>query len=271
MTKESILNIISNMDTIHLKAIEEYLEHQMYPDDDDIKIKDKKYVIYHNYSTIIAELIAKIEVYLHDMPKQISGLIETTFRILSSASVEKNEENELTLYDYAFKYEMFLINVLYLMLVDTYIREIKKYIKTLKKFNYRAIEVRDGILFMEEVNTNLKQVLVSYKRGKKKFKQIYDVGLWGYMMILNKVPCLNKNFRVEENVVFRNSDTLTELYDAFSNAEKVMELCEENYSNIINNGYNSTPLKRFLNIVPTIVTITLTILAAIVIYKEWLV
>lgn len=164
MTNEELLLIISDLDESQRQALEQYLEYLKIEDNEVACIQDKKMDIYNKYSTTIAYLIAKVEVCKHDLPRQVTGMIETIFRILSSASATEEQGRALSLYDVVMKYEECLVNLLYLMLVDYYVKEIKKYRKTLKKFKYQSIELEDGILFMEKVNNKLKKLKELYKK-----------------------------------------------------------------------------------------------------------
>lgn len=257
MTNEELLLIISDLNERQRQALEQYLEY-LKPEDNEVAcIQDKKMDIYNKYSTTIAYLIAKVEVCKHDLPRQVTGMIETIFRILSAASATEEQGRELSLYDVVIKYEECLINLLYLMLVDYYVREIKKYRKTLKKFKYQSIELEEGILFMEKVNNKLKELRGLHKENKRLFKNIYNINSLKFMMLMDKFNFLNRTYDEDLNIGIVADDKLPDLALAFNIAEETVGVCEENYSRVINNGYNSTYIKRFLCIIPTLASVIL--------------
>lgn len=266
MTDEKIFAFISSMDQKQHEALEKYLEHQMILDIEEVEVKKKKYAVYHEYADTIADLVAKIEVYAHDLPRQICGLIEMTFRILSVASVEKAKDKELILYDVALKYEKFLINILYLTLIDIYVKEIRRYRRVFKKFKYRAIKLDNGIFIKQHINNQLCVVSSLVKKSKKTLKVMYSINEWHLMIFLDKLPFVEKLLELNVDIGIENNSDIQELICAFNLAEEVMDICEVNYSKIINNGYNSTFIRRILHIVPTIISVVLAVLGAITIY-----
>ena len=268
MLKKKIFEIVSEMDNEQCQVLEKYLNHQLYVDAEDVDCRQQKSEIYQRYATTVAELIAKVEVYKHNLPRQISGMVEAIFRILTTASGETEKEYEIDLYNNASEYEDFLIEMLYLMLIEIYIKEAKQYRKVFKKFKYQAIKTEDGILFMDAVDNKLRNVSKFYKQGGKKFRQKYGISYLKYRMLLNKESFITKNKDFSLEVTIKKSADLPEIIQAFELGESVVGICEENYSKIINNGYNSTFINRIINIMPTIVSTMLAIMAAIVIYKR---
>ena len=77
MTNEELNRIIRNLNRPQRESLERYLLYQTYPDlDNDSDIVAKKEESYRLYSSNISKLIAKVEVYAHDLPIPIFGIIE---------------------------------------------------------------------------------------------------------------------------------------------------------------------------------------------------
>ena len=128
------------------------------------EIGDKKLKVYKEYDAEISELIAKIEVYAHDLPRQVSGIIESLFVMLTSAASESTDSDELEWYDKIEYQEIFLKNILYVYLIDIYMTRVKKYRKVLRKFNHQTILTEEHIPFMDAVNPNLKAIAREYRK-----------------------------------------------------------------------------------------------------------
>lgn len=265
MTDEKILELISGLNVKQRRSFEQYLEYQLVPDVEDVDIQKYKYSIYEKYATVISKLIAKIEVYVHDLPRKIVGILEMIFRILAAASGEKDKNREIKLYKIVYGYEDFLINILRLTLIDIYVKEIKNYKSTLIKFNCDGIENSNGMSFIDEVNKGLKDITPLYKKGKRKFKESYGLNLVETMFFLNNFRVVDKyyNFNIKVNVYEQNE--LTELTEAFQIAETIIGICEANYSKIINNGYRASVLRRIVNSIPMLISFLLAV-GGIVLY-----
>ena len=277
MTDEELLKQILKMDTKQRKALEKYVEFEVYPDQEDLDVIAIKKKVYSKYSESISGLIAKAEVYLHDLPKQICGLIEMVFRILTTSSVEDEKSDEIKLCVASLEYELFLLNTLNALLIECYIKEIKRYRKLFKKFKHKGVILENGTSFMKEVDSQLKSAYVMFKSGKKKYKRLYNLNLLEYMVMLGKFSKIENKFPWMEHIIPYEFDVkigigteILELNQCFQKVQNIIEICEKNYSTIINNGYDSSFIRRFILHIPDIISASLTILAAIIIFKKWI-
>lgn len=230
----------------------------------------KKEKIYKIYEENIAKLIADVEVYAHDLPRQISGCIETVFRMMGTAANSKEDENVL-MYDLVLRYEDFIINLLRMQLIDLYKKEIKEYRRTLKQFKYHDITLENGTVFLDEVDKNLKNVSSLLSIGKKRFKYLYRISelkLCALLGKLNKFRVVERKFSYGVMVNVKSEGMIQELQEAYDSLKNTVDLCEKYYPEVINNGYNSTKIRCFLNGLPTIIAGIMALISAIIIYKR---
>ncbi|MBE6534827.1 MAG: hypothetical protein E7678_07705 [Ruminococcaceae bacterium] len=276
MSDEELLKQILKMDHKQREALEKYVEFEVYPDQEDIDVFEIKKNVYSKYSETISALVAKAEVYLHDLPKQVCGLIEMVFRILTTSAVEDKKSDEIALCAASLEYELFLLNTLNALLIECYIKEIKRYRKLFKKFKHKGVILENGTSFMKEINVQLKSACAMFKIGKKKYKRMYSLNFLEYMVMLGKFSKIENKFSWMERFIPYRLDVeigigaeISELDQCFQKVQGIVDICENNYSTIINNGYDSSFIKRFLLHLPSIISAGLTILAAIIIFKKW--
>lgn len=277
MTNDELLEQISKMDLQQRDALEKYVAFEIYPDEEDSEVATIKKRVYGEYSEVISGLVAKAEVYLHDLPKQICGLIEMIFRILTTSSAEEEKSNKIRLCAASLNYEIFLLNTLKALLIECYIKEIKRYRRLLKKFKHKAVIVENGKPFMKEVDFRLKNVRRMFRKGKKKYKQIYSLNFLEYMVMLgkfspieNKIPWFERFIPLEIAINVSIGTEIKELSQCFEEVENIVNICETKYSVIINNGYDSSFWRKLVLHIPDFISAILTILAAIIIFKKWL-
>ncbi len=271
MTNEELQSLISQLDTKQREALEKHIEFEAYPDIEKANLSNLKRKIYEKYAKVISDLVAKTEVYVHDLPKQICGLIETVFRILTTSSAEPDENDQIRLCAASFKYENFLVDTLRAVLIDCYIKRIKQYHKILNKFNHKAVKIGSSP-FMKEINRLSKCLKKEYKQGKKKFKTQYSLGIFEYLTVLGKFTPIEKVFPVIEKILPYNIDIyldicnnkISEFENCIKDAEMIIAHCEDNYALIINNGYNSSLLRRLISHIPELISFAFTVYAAIV-------
>lgn len=277
MTDEELLNQILKMDSKQRHALEKYVEFETCPDEEDPDVHKIKEQVYSEYSKTVAGLVAEAEVYLHDLPKQICGLIEMVFRILTTSSVEEEKSNEIELCNASLAYERFLLNTLNALLIECYIKEIKHYRTLFKQFKHKGVKLENGEPFMKGAGDQLKSAYSMFKTGKKKYKQMYSLHFLEYMVILgkfskieSKIPWVERLIPFDLNVDIGKSVEVPELKQCLEGVKSIVKDCEDNYSTIINNGYDSSFVKRFICHIPDIISAGLTILAAIIIIKKYL-
>jgi len=251
-------DILSGLNNFQIDAVKQYVEYHFTDDVDDC-YPELKLDIYKKYTDILSALIAKYEVYCRDLPRDIVGIIEMIFRMLSSVALTDDTEKTKRAYDIILKCENYAINKLYLYLCQSHVKRIKSYIKTLRRFKHTGIKVNYGSVSVP--------VLLLAKKHLKEIKRDEKIGK-------KKLKCLTKRVDYTESI-----DTLClqlsnieqiiiidKLENAFKLSEDTLKDIENRYPEIINNGYNDTKLNRIIYKSPEIISTILTIIAII----KWL-
>ena len=248
MTNEELLSVISNLENNQKLELEQLINFMISPDVEEPAFEKIKHRIYEQYSTTASQLIAKVEVYEHDLPNEIRGLIETSFRSLSaSATVE--EEKALDAYMMTLYYQSFLVNTLYGILIKLYIKKIKKLKQTFKKFNYHSVKAEQDTPLMAYLDSQLNKICNLYKKKKKSYKEYHDID--------------KKTFALQFNVDVHTEINIPNWYDGFVIAEKTLEIAEKKYPDVIGNGYRASLTERFLKSVPNLISNILLLLGII--------
>lgn len=211
------------------------------------ELTNLKHTVYELYANNISHLVADIEVHSHDLPEWIYGFIEMIFRLCALAATEDEDDVE-EIYKSIIRYEKFLINYINLELVDYYTKEIKQYKKTLIRFNHHAIKTDDGTPVIIALNVCLKKIAKLKKECKKTFKKCYD---------FNK-KAVSLKFKTDE----LESQDIPKLTECVQEAKKGLEVCENFYPAIINNGFVSTLWARIVHQLPTVISFLLAIAGA---------
>jgi len=232
-------------------------------------LRDIKKEIYGLYVGDVAKLIAIVEVYNHNLPRHIGGLIESVFRMISSSET-KNDEECYYIYDSALKYEYFLINILYLIIIQLYMKQIKVYKKTFEKFNFEPIEIREDDKTRYGLDSNIlktiiiegqKKVSKNYSLGKKEFKNMYELNTLQTLFYTEKLP-ISRYFSLDKNIGLKKSACIAELKDSYKLSENIIQLCEKYYSNVIDNGYNASLGVRIICKIPEAISFILALITA---------
>lgn len=207
--------------------------------------KDERYSAYSAYSNDIADLIAKIEVYAHDLPPFVGALVEYLWHMLAVAAVENDSEAQEHIYKAIGKYTVHIMNELKIILVDLYLDTILGYKQALSSFNHQAFKGKTGKPVMKEVKDSLKQIKLLRKKAKRirktHFAKFMDNGISNVV-----VKC--------ENVC-----EIKEISDAMDLAESTIALCEKFYAKIVANGYCEPLFKKAVAAIPDIVSFGLAV------------
>ena len=92
MTDQELNDIIASLNRTQREALEKYLEYQTYQDNDDVEIASIKKETYDLYKNTISGLIAKVEVYAHDLPMPIYSITDNIVRMHSLvAQIEQKD------------------------------------------------------------------------------------------------------------------------------------------------------------------------------------
>ena len=250
MTDDELCGVIQNLNPAQRTGLEKYLAYHIYDDVDDSDIEDIKRNAYNLYRSTISDLIAKIEVYAHELPIPVYGMIENVVRI-HAILVQMTEKNEVVKgYEQLIQYEKFFINILYLKLIKLYVSQTKKYIKILKTFNHKGIEI-EGEPILRVAKRYMNDAISCLHKGERKLKNIYSIGWFQLEKLLDDLPFMVGRFVDRDiDVQNENSQIIDELAEACRLAETVVNLCEANYADIVNNGYTATWQRRFVYALP---------------------
>ena len=285
ITKEKLLiimdnTIIAQLDTLSIEQKEKLLHYLQYVQCDDGENEDiiqRKKKIYETYANTIAQLVAKVEVYAHNLPRQISGLIETTFNIIDSTAADEDEDKLISNYEIAYDYEQFVIDILYLTILRLYIKEIKSFKKLFKNFNNKGIKVKStNVSIMQEINDKLSSISCVYATGKKMIKKKYHLNFSEIIFLTENNWMIDRVYssKFEIMVDLKNADKDCEgtiiLSDATKDAEQLINNCIECYGSVINNGYTSTPAKKIIKYLPKFISAILTIYGVIEILNKFM-
>lgn len=237
-------------------------------DEEELKLRN---IISDYYSKDIAMLISYVEVYAHDLPNQLYGIIETITRMLSISPTFQKGTKEM--YKSIIIYEEFLISLLSLLISKIILSNIKKYIKLYKKFqcngehisinDIKDDEILELILPNNEikkqcVNGELKYHLVSilkeyYKLCKNNFEDLkrdfikkYKLNVISYNVLMSSKNSLFQSSLFlrfipdfEEIKICENNELLKYKYlkDCVISCNEFYEDC---YSRMINNEYKKS-------------------------------
>lgn len=270
MTNQELNEIIADLNQTQREALEKYLEYQTYLDEDDIEIASIKKDAYSLYKDTIAGLIAKIEVYSHDLPMPLLGIIDNIVRMHSHVPKTVERDKAIKEYEQIIQYEKFFINILYLMLTRLYVSQIKAYIKVLKRFNHRGVCIENTPV-LYDAKRRIKSILCLVRQGKKILKNVYSINWIQTEMFISNVPAFIRKFaNIEAFIMIDGSQLIHDLSSAFHIAQETLNLCETNFPNIVNNGYNDSLFKRLWNNMPMILSFLLALYGFITIYYKLL-
>lgn len=268
MTNEELYGLIQNLNQTQREKLEEYLKYQTYKDTDDLEIASVKGKAYDLYRNDISKLIAKIEVYAHELPIPIYGMVERIVHIHALAIQITEKEEAIRGYEQIILYEKFLINILYLTLTKLYISQSRKYIRVLRTFNHKGVYV-DSEPVLRVARKQAKEAIVSLRKGKRELQKIYSIGWIQIEMFLDHLPRVMRRF-VNRDVAVTTSGSriIAELEEAWHLAESVVNLCEENYAEVVDNGYISTWRMRFVYALPGWISFLLALYGTVSIYYK---
>lgn len=124
-------------------------------------------IIYNGYKTDISELIANIEVYEHDLPKNVMVQIAELFRVLASyenCSVGNKDTEWNSLCD---TYST-IANRLYCHVIFLFLKKINEYEKLFSRYNYKGV-MKDDENFVVYANRTKKQIKTSLKNTFREY------------------------------------------------------------------------------------------------------
>lgn len=223
------------------KDINDFLKFYSYPDD-SLATHDGIKEIYDKYQTTVNELLAQLEVNIHDLDKEVLSIITDLNRIVALLRRPETNSNHFT---NANNIMYILIHVLQIKLIESYIKKIKQYRKFLRSFNQKGIFIdvngTEGKSFYEYTKAEFKEVKKNFKNWRKSHKRDYQF------------DCNTKEyFDTEEEIG---------LSPILEQAKALALLYEKYYSNIIENGYGASITTKVINVLLIIVPLSLLVLS----------
>ncbi len=213
------------------------------------ELTNLKHKAYEIYAVDIAHLIAELEVHSHDLPKWMYGFLEMIFR-LTAAAAGQNEEEAKAVYARILRYERSLINIINLTLIDYYANEIKRYKRTLARFNHHGVYTDENMAIIPAIQCCLKRMSKLKKIGYRTFRERYRFD--------------KKNCSLEFKLDSTEETAISELESCVNEGRKGIELCEKFYPFVVNNGFVSTCPARIIHHFPAVLSFILAVVGAMV-------
>lgn len=238
------------------EIVKKYIEYHFISKDEFDK-SSKLNQAYLSYSNEISQLIAKSEVYGHDLPDGVFAINEYIFSLLTYSSQIKSDDKLLdTTYNNIIKSEEYLINTLRLNLLNIFIDLIESYRKFLRRFNYKGIPKIDSSLVKEVLSS--KEKIKELKKAKRKASRIIK-------SFRKKSPNCNdlNDISIDLGAVCE----LSFLKDAYEDADKILSYIEKEYPVIVNNGYNGLRFTKILKHIATALSVFLAITGCISLFN----
>ncbi len=234
------------------ETIIDFLSFNCYPDEEvNAEIVSLKNKILSIYTKDISQAISKIEVYSHDLSPQIVEAIFQLVQNISCAELTEDIEKKKVCYDNTLYYIYFVKHMVQISLSKLIFDRIKMYKKNLQNFNHKGHHINDvsfdGII----------------KNKTKKAKKDYKNCLKTYLSYIKVSP---------EDMAFITYRTIKEdigLDSLLNQLEEIVTLYEENYHEIVDNGYNLPICVRLLNLAIEIVSVSLLIYGFLDFFGLW--
>lgn len=232
--------------------VKKYIEYHFIVKDEFDK-SSKLNQAYLLYSKEISKLIAKSEVYGHDLPDGVFAINEYIFSLLTYSSQIKNDDKLLDItYNNIIKSEEYLINTLRLKLLNIFIELIESYRKFLRRFNYKGIPQIDSSFVVEVLSS--KEKIKKLKKSKQKSNTMIK-------SFRKKSP--NRNDLNDISIDLGAVCELSFLKDAYEDAGKILSDIEKAYPVIVSNGYNGFRFTKILKHIATALSVFLAITGCI--------
>lgn len=252
------LEKISRLNESQLEKLDKWLEYQLETDCDGVSYERLKRTVYSIYACDIANLISKIEVYFHDLPMFLYGMITNIVKMHTMAVSIKDETVKCQDYEDILGYEKFIVNLLNVVLYDLYEEQINHYVKVFKRYNCKGIRIKRDIEknkvrikgknneiidiidkpFHEVISTLTKNIKADYKVCEAAFRKRYEITRFQVYSFKNS----NRKFISHKNIDVKNesSEIDEDLIRCCNNMEGIVGLCNDYYSEIMGNGYKAS-------------------------------
>lgn len=228
---------ISRLNKSQLEKLDTWIAYQLETDCDRDSYEGLKKKVYSLYACDISHLISKIEVYFHDLPMFLYGMITNVVKMHTMAALEQDEAVKYQDYENILGYEKFIVNLLNIVLYDLYKKQLKFYMKVFKRYNYKGVRIA-GKSFYEVIITQTKNIQADYKSCEATFRNRYEITRFQVYSFRNSDRKIisNKDIDVKNG----NSEIDEDLRRCCSNMEGLVELCNDYYPQIMGNGYKAS-------------------------------
>ena len=202
-----------------------FLQFNCYPDEEpNQEIATMKNQILKMYIDDISLAISKAEVYCHDLDEKAVEAVFELLQYVASAELTDDEQDKRSCYESVMFYTYFVKYMVQIHLSELLLKRIKFYKKTLKNFKHQGHHIGKQ-RFDDIVNKKIREVKRSYRRHKKEYQMCVPRRRDG------------RRFIIRERIETLNNNQMFDYNQLLSELEDIIETYENNYPNIISNGY----------------------------------
>lgn len=201
---------------------------------------------YDIYKNTISGLIANIEVYEHDLPREVMAQMAELFQIIASYESEIDESRRGYIWKAVEETQIKVTQYLYKHTTCLFIKKIEEYKKTFHKFNYQGVMCKEE-RFCDIAKASEKEI---QKRFVTQLKKCYKTNLlknikkeklrkvFAYIVGYIRICILSSFSKLKNEPYIPINDLKDEidLKDVYKTTESLMKKYQEVYPNVINNG-----------------------------------
>lgn len=268
MSESEFTRKIDRLSPTQRELIEQEIDNLLWDDTESgLEATALKHKVYTNYTDIIAELVAEVEVQTHDLPPWMFEFLEEVFNFCAVAVMEEEKSAEV-LYQTALKHEKFLIWFFRLYLIESYRKDILHFQKTIKKFNHESIQTGDGSPVLTVLKNQIGNIMVSRRAAKKEFKKCYK-GFVGVTQCRIIKPFFKK-ISIDLLIDFDKIDDLdtAKLETCYKQVKDCLVFCESTFPAIVGNGFVDSNLKRLGSFLPDIFAFILAVVGVVFFFRS---
>ncbi len=249
---------LSKLKENQLDELDNWLTFQLKSDCDEESYKELKRDVYLLYAERISELVSKIEVYFHELPMFLYGMITNIVRMHTIVISIEDSHEKYQGYEDILGYERFIVNLLNVVLYEKYKKQIKQYMRGFKRYQYKGVRIKkdvekdtvrlkgenDEIIdiidrpLYEVINTQIKRLSADYKVREASFRARYGITRFQVYSFKNS----NRKFISNRDIDVKNRNSVIDedLVRCCSNLEGLVDICEDYYSSVTGSGYKAS-------------------------------
>jgi len=206
---------------------------------------------YIAYKKTISQLIAYVEVYEHDLPSDIMAQTAELFQniALYELDVDKNTEKSLE------QTTLIITQSLYKHSISLFIKKIREYKKTFKRFKYKGVSV-DGRKFCEMAKESESDICKEFSLKLRKYYKGNTLGTLKDLTAKQKLLYLSSKiallfpsrfvffkkepFLPEDRFIIVEENEDLSLESLYSKTKELLEKYQEVFPSVVGNGTNQT-------------------------------